>query len=79
MTLNWRAFEAAHPRWLAAAVFAKRTRTKVALVLALWCLGEGVNDMEPPLELLQPEVWLFAALALIAAGVSLRITAHGVV
>jgi protein-S-isoprenylcysteine O-methyltransferase Ste14 len=77
MTLNWRAFEKDHPHWFAIAVFAKRARTKVALVLAIWCLGEGAYDMEQPLDLLQPDVWLFAALSLIAAGVSLRIAAHG--
>ncbi len=77
MKMNWRAFENAHPRWFAAAVIAKKARTKVALVLAIWCLGEGVYDMEQPLELLQPDVWLFAALSLIAAGVLLRFTAHG--
>ena len=77
MKMNWRAFEAAHPRWFAAAVFAKRARTKVALVLAIWCLGEGVCDMEPPLEFFRPDVWLFAALSLIVAGVALRIAAHG--
>ena len=77
MKMNSRAFESAHPRWFAAAIFAKKARTKVALVLAVWCLAEGVYEMEQPLDLLQPDVWLFAALSLIVAGVSLRIAAHG--
>lgn len=77
MKMNWRVFEAAHPHWFATAVIAKKARTKVALVLAIWCLGEGVYDMETPLELLRPNIWVFAAMSLIVAGVSLRIAAHG--
>jgi protein-S-isoprenylcysteine O-methyltransferase Ste14 len=77
MKVNWRALEAAHPRLFAAAVIAKKARTKVALPPAAYCLAEGVWKMEPPLELLRPDVLLFVALTLIATGVSLRVAAHG--
>ncbi|MBI1827736.1 MAG: isoprenylcysteine carboxylmethyltransferase family protein [Planctomycetes bacterium] len=74
---DWRAFGAAHPRYFKAAILAKKARAKVALILMLYCLGEGICNWEPPLDLLHPNWLVVMGLMLMAIGAGIRIAAHG--
>ncbi len=57
--------------------FIKKARTRVAFILAAWCLGEGLYFRERPFSLTRLNVWVVIGLILIAGGLSFRLAALG--
>jgi protein-S-isoprenylcysteine O-methyltransferase Ste14 len=74
---NIRAWRDHHPRLSRVLVVVKRLRTKVGLVVAAWCLLEGILFREVPFDLARPNAWVVVGLMLIAAGAGLRFAAYG--
>lgn len=66
-----------HPRAFAIARLLKKSRTKVGLLVAAWCIGEGIYSGERPYSLEQLNIYVAIGLILIAAGVAFRIAALG--
>jgi len=66
-----------HPRAFAIARFLKKSRTKVGLLMAAWCLAEGVYSRERPYPLHDLNIYVGIGLILIAGGVGFRIAALG--
>jgi len=65
------------PRVLTVVRFLKKARTKVAFILAAWCLAEGVYFRERPFTLARPNVWVVIGLLLIVGGLVFRLAALG--
>jgi len=65
------------PHVLAAVRFLKKSRTRVAFILASWCFAEGMYFRERPFALARPNVWVVMGLLLIAGGLALRLAALG--
>jgi protein-S-isoprenylcysteine O-methyltransferase Ste14 len=57
--------------------FLKRARTKVAFIVAGWCLVEGLYFHERPLHLAQASLWVVIGLGLIVGGLAFRLGALG--
>jgi len=73
--LAWTVYH--RPQLFSALCAVKRARTKTALLLAAWCLVEGIYDRERPLDWMQPNVWLGIGLLLILGGLAFRLAALG--
>ncbi len=65
------------PWAIAVVCFLKKGRTKVAIILAIWCVAESVYYREQPFTLAQPNVWVVIGLLLIAGGLAFRLAALG--
>jgi len=76
-SFDWRGFGERHPRLFAAAIFAKKARTKAALLLMLYCLIEGIYNWEPPLDILHPSWLVVLGLGFMVFGAGMRLAAHG--
>lgn len=80
MRFDWKSFQGRHPALLILLIFFKRLRTKAAVALVGVCVAKGIYLNEPPFDLdHHPSKWVFVGLALIAAGVVLRMAAHGTI
>lgn len=77
MSVDWQAWRARHPHLFAMIVILKRCRTKVGFTIAALVLGESVYNHEIPLDLDEPNAWVWAELFLILVGTGLRIAAAG--
>ncbi|RME37189.1 MAG: isoprenylcysteine carboxylmethyltransferase family protein [Planctomycetota bacterium] len=78
MEFDWKRFRDWHPRWFTVLIILKRLRTKVAVLLVSVCMVEQVYNRDRPFELDEPNGWVVLAIALILAGLSIRLAALGV-
>ena len=77
MSSTWIQLPQRHPRVFAGLVILKRLRTKFGLVLAVYCLVEGLYDREIPFDLARPNIWVITGVLLVFAGLAFRLAAHG--
>jgi protein-S-isoprenylcysteine O-methyltransferase Ste14 len=77
MGLDWRGFFHQHLRLLALVVAIKRLRTTAGGAIATFCVARAIYLDRPPFDLTRPNVWMASGLALILAGLGLRLAAHG--
>lgn len=75
--MDWQNWRIRHPRLFALIRLAKRLRTRVGLALVLIFLAESVYHREIPLDLDEPGLKVWIALAAILAGLGLRLSAYG--
>src|SRR6185436_4703247 len=75
--MDWNDFRVHRPRLMWLLILLKRFRTKIGLVLVVYCLAEGWMDDESPFDLVRPNLWVVAGILLIAAGLAFRLAAHG--
>ena len=75
--MDWRKNLSLHPNLFRGLVAIKRSRTKIGMVLAAYCVTEGLWRDEAPFDLMHPNAYVMVGLVLVIAGVSLRVAAHG--
>jgi protein-S-isoprenylcysteine O-methyltransferase Ste14 len=77
MGFDWRGFFGRHLGLLALVVAMKKLRTRAGVVIAACCVARAIHLDSPPFDLTKPNVWIAAGLALILAGMGLRLAAYG--
>ena len=65
------------PKLFAVLYLFTKARTKVAFIVAAWCIAEGIYSRERPHNLLAWDVWVTIGALLITAGLVLRFGALG--